>query len=332
MRNSDNQSLIQALKLSRGNFFGIAPIVPYPTPVSSQSMKNLWLQSGTPHAPTAVLHSSAKVRAAMTGGRLPVMKPIEFLKRNDFQCLCAAAALAVVVWHSELVTKGFLWWKSAASVYSSLGGIGVELFFATSAFIIVSKMIFRTALFALGSIGIILDVGDNLITPTSTVDLASLSLLSVAEPQGPAFRAVIYLFLSGALVLLTTSPDAALIYMLLICTARAAAIFSLACAARRVLEANCVSNRLMWRIGDASCSVYLSYILILSAGGNLVARLFPPDVLDALIRLLGVDAASGVGLHGYGGLERSLMGWLISSTVVARPIPASVVYPEVFGS
>lgn len=57
-------------------------------------------------------------------------------KRNDIQWLRALAAAEVMIWHSDLVTKGFSSFQIHESFYAPLGGIGVELFFILSGYII----------------------------------------------------------------------------------------------------------------------------------------------------------------------------------------------------
>src|SRR5215475_10296197 len=58
------------------------------------------------------------------------------IKRNDLQWLRALAALEVVVWHSDLATKHFSPASLQTSIYTTLGGVGVELFFILSGYVI----------------------------------------------------------------------------------------------------------------------------------------------------------------------------------------------------
>lgn len=56
-------------------------------------------------------------------------------RKNDIQWLRAIAALEVVFWHSDLVTKHFSPDLVARSGYAPFGGMGVELFFIISGYI-----------------------------------------------------------------------------------------------------------------------------------------------------------------------------------------------------
>lgn len=56
--------------------------------------------------------------------------------RNEaIQWLRALAATEVMVWHSDLVAKGFSAFSIQTSAYRPLGGIGVEVFFVVSGFL-----------------------------------------------------------------------------------------------------------------------------------------------------------------------------------------------------
>ena len=57
-------------------------------------------------------------------------------KRNDIQWLRAIAAIEVVLWHSDLVTKHFSAADIDGSLYQRFGGFGVELFFIISGYVI----------------------------------------------------------------------------------------------------------------------------------------------------------------------------------------------------
>ena len=59
------------------------------------------------------------------------------VKQNEIQWLRAIAALEVVTWHSDLITKHFSGYLLAKSEwYQPFGGIGVELFFILSGYVI----------------------------------------------------------------------------------------------------------------------------------------------------------------------------------------------------
>jgi peptidoglycan/LPS O-acetylase OafA/YrhL len=62
-------------------------------------------------------------------------------KLNDIQWLRAAAALEVAVWHSDLVTKNFSPLSVGSSEwYQPLGGIGVEVFFIVSGYVMCLRL------------------------------------------------------------------------------------------------------------------------------------------------------------------------------------------------
>jgi exopolysaccharide production protein ExoZ len=56
-------------------------------------------------------------------------------KQNDIQWLRAIAALEVAIWHSDLITKNFSALSVAGDMYRPIGGIGVELFFIVSGYV-----------------------------------------------------------------------------------------------------------------------------------------------------------------------------------------------------
>lgn len=55
-------------------------------------------------------------------------------------------------------------------------------------------------------------------------------------------------------------------------------------------------NRLIWQLGDASFSIYLSHWFVLSAGGKLMGRLGPPYWLDLPVRIVGIGVSIAFGL------------------------------------
>lgn len=75
--------------------------------------------------------------------------------RNEaIQWLRAIAATEVMVWHSDLVTKGFSAFSIQTSAFRPVGGIGVEVFFVVSGFLMsfISKSIPGAKPFLLGRI------------------------------------------------------------------------------------------------------------------------------------------------------------------------------------
>jgi peptidoglycan/LPS O-acetylase OafA/YrhL len=361
-----------------------------------------------------------------------VTKPEASRKRYELQWLRALAALEVVVWHTDLMTKGFSSWRISEVFYAPFGGIGVELFFVISGFIMVrtapryhsafaflraralriyplywiftslallayfinpawqqgaaagdptamllsylnlpqprypilgpgwtleheavfyglvalpllllhdlgtvTKMTTGAVVFALGAVGVLIGVGGGPIPLVWTFDLTSPYLiafalgwfLGAAERQEPARRIVFYLCLFGALGILAKLPPAALVQALLLRIAVATAIVVLACEGRRFLEADLLVNRLMWRIGDASYSLYLSHIFVLSIGGKLLAALSLPDAWNIPARLLGVVASIAFGLACYAVLERPLLRRLMAPPGAPLHSPPSVASP-----
>lgn len=67
---------------------------------------------------------------------LPPRAPVANAKRVDIQWLRALAASEVVIWHSDLIAKHFSPGRIQESGYLFYGGIGVELFFIVSGYII----------------------------------------------------------------------------------------------------------------------------------------------------------------------------------------------------
>jgi peptidoglycan/LPS O-acetylase OafA/YrhL len=64
-----------------------------------------------------------------------------FGKLNDIQWLRAAAALEVAIWHSDLITKNFSTLSvTAIEWYRPFGGIGVEVFFIVSGFVMCLRL------------------------------------------------------------------------------------------------------------------------------------------------------------------------------------------------
>ncbi len=364
-------------------------------------------------------------------------RPEDSRKRHDLQWLRALAALEVVLWHSDLVTKGFSSWRIAEAPYAPFGGIGVELFFVISGFIMVrtapryqsafaflraralriyplywiftslafaaylinpawqqgagandpavvilsylnfpqrhypvlgpgwtleheavfytlialtllvlhgigraTKLAFGAAVFALGVLGVLIGVGGGPIPLVWTFDLASPYLLAfalgwflgLAERQEGRPRVAYYLCMFGALGVIAMVPAGVLVHMLLLRIAVAALVVILACEGRALLEADVLPNRLMWQIGDASYSLYLSHIFILSIGGKLLTRFAPPSTWDTPLRLLGIVASILFGLVCYAVLERPLLrrlnprpaGQQSPPNVVGSSVPASV--------
>lgn len=80
-------------------------------------------------------------------------------------------------------------------------------------------------------------------------------------------------------------------------------VVTLLCAAalrvRAVLSADGALNRMAWRLGDASFSLYLSHWFVLSAVGKLAAAAGVPHDLALPVRIAGILLAMAVGLLTY---------------------------------
>ncbi|KRE05836.1 hypothetical protein ASE63_05810 [Bosea sp. Root381] len=85
-------------------------------------------------------------------------------------------------------------------------------------------------------------------------------------------------------------------------------------------------NRLIWQLGDASFSIYLSHWFLLSAGGKLMGHLDPPDWLELPVRIVGVGASIAFGLVVFLLIEKPLDRKLRrrpATLPVAAPVPSA---------
>jgi peptidoglycan/LPS O-acetylase OafA/YrhL len=89
----------------------------------------------------------------------------------------------------------------------------------------------------------------------------------------------------------------------------AAILFSGFIACRGLFSDNAL-NRLVWKLGDASFSVYLSHWFILSAAGKLIGHLDVPASLELPVRIIGVAFSIAVGVAIFIMVEKPLDRWL----------------------
>lgn len=89
----------------------------------------------------------------------------------------------------------------------------------------------------------------------------------------------------------------------------AAILFSGFIACRRLFSDNAL-NRLVWKLGDASFSVYLSHWFILSAAGKLLGHLDVPASLELPVRIIGIAFSIAVGVAIFIMVEKPLDRWL----------------------
>lgn len=119
-------------------------------------------------------------------------------------------------------------------------------------------------------------------------------LMRVLEGMKPIERALnAFPFAAFALAALWLAPDWGMqpIYRISI----AALLFAGFIACRRIFTDNAL-NRLVWLLGDASFSIYLSHWFVLSAGGKLLGYLQMSPSLELPIRVVGVSLSIAVGV------------------------------------
>ncbi|ACL60432.1 acyltransferase family protein [Methylobacterium nodulans] len=90
---------------------------------------------------------------------------------------------------------------------------------------------------------------------------------------------------------------------------------------RRVLSADCALNRLAWRLGDASFSLYLTHWFILSASGKLAGVAAIPEDLSLLVRLGAILIAVAVGVIAYRVIEVPIEQFLRGGLPGRKPLP-----------
>lgn len=92
---------------------------------------------------------------------------------------------------------------------------------------------------------------------------------------------------------------------------------------RRVFADNAL-NRLVWKLGDASFSIYLSHWFVLSAAGKLLGRFGPPGWLDIPVRVVGIALSVAIGLLFYAMIEKPLDRLLRRRGGAGRPVGVAV--------
>jgi peptidoglycan/LPS O-acetylase OafA/YrhL len=143
-------------------------------------------------------------------------------------------------------------------------------------------------------------------------------LMRCVEEMSPAARLgniALFLSIGAAGYLVGTGYGAWLLPRLAI----AAAVFTLFIVCRRLFEADNMLNRVGWKFGDASYSIYLSHWFVLSALGKMLGALQPPEAAAGLMRVLGITLSIAVGFGVWAYLEKPLDRWLRG----AGPLPAT---------
>ncbi|WP_407520073.1 acyltransferase family protein [Methylobacterium oryzisoli] len=348
-------------------------------------------------------------------------------RRGEIQWLRAVAALEVVIVHSDLTTKHLADSSVIQGWYGRIGGIGVELFFVVSGFIIclVAPRAQGGVSFMLGRIRRIIPLCVIFTSLAAVIHLSASRYLVAPYPITPEYllrsaltlpqwsypilgptwtlehEMVFYLVVAGALLLgalthlrklalgavvvalgclgcwLGPHPDVSVWtfhlaspYMLafgfgwLLCCGEQAggreraaiaafcvgavllafavgqewssrlllrvSVVTLVCAvvlqARGPLSADGAVNRMAWRLGDASFSLYLTHWFVLSGIGKIVAAAGVPHGLALPVRLTGILLAMAVGLVAYRLLEmpidRFLRGLSRARRPAVLPVPA----------
>jgi peptidoglycan/LPS O-acetylase OafA/YrhL len=134
-------------------------------------------------------------------------------------------------------------------------------------------------------------------------------LIRCAEEMTPTVRTwsvSLYVAFGGLAYLLSTGHGTQLGLRL----ALAALIFGGFVACRRLFEADSLINRLGWKFGDASFSIYLSHWFVLSGLGKVLGVIEPPAAASGLVRALAVGLCVVIGFAIYAILEKPLDRWL----------------------
>jgi len=104
----------------------------------------------------------------------------------------------------------------------------------------------------------------------------------------------------------------------------AALIFVVAISFRQFAKTENALGRLIYNVGDASFSIYLSHWFVLSAIGKMLGMIRLPAAADLPVRLLFIPVSVGVGYCFYVSLEKPISRWLRLPSGV-RPEKRSVV-------
>ncbi len=86
----------------------------------------------------------------------------------------------------------------------------------------------------------------------------------------------------------------------------AAALVFMGFISCRGIFADNALNRLVWTLGDASFSIYLSHWFVLSACGKLLGRLGMPAPLELPVRIIGICFSVAVGIAIFNAIEKPI--------------------------
>ncbi|TCR62598.1 acyltransferase [Bosea sp. BK604] len=142
-------------------------------------------------------------------------------------------------------------------------------------------------------------------------------LMRVLESMKPVERSLnAFPFAAFALAALWFAPDWGIqpFYRISI----AALIFTAFIACRRLFTDNAL-NRLVWLLGDASFSIYLSHWFVLSAGGKLLGHLHVSPSYEVPIRVIGIVLSIAIGVAVFILVEKPLDRRLRRRTAPALP-------------
>ena len=134
-------------------------------------------------------------------------------------------------------------------------------------------------------------------------------LMRCVEEMKPAARlwsVVLFVAMGGAAYLVGTDYGDRLMLRL----AFAAVVFTGFITCRWAFEADNMLNRVGWKFGDASYSIYLCHWFVLSAIGKSLGILQPPAVATELVRVLGIALSIAIGFGIYAALEKPVDRWL----------------------
>jgi peptidoglycan/LPS O-acetylase OafA/YrhL len=329
-------------------------------------------------------------------------------KRNEIQWLRAVAAVEVIIWHSDLLTKHFSTNLISGSFYKPAGGFGVELYFVISGYVICmisplypswrdfilsrilrlypmywifttlviiaylinprwgrfnpdllhilksyailpqadypvlgvgwtlehemvfyglvsvvisitglttrSKLVLAWSCLALGWLGYVLAPGavefvsvSHILSPFMFAFGFGWLVRWIEETGGRggwAFAVLGAVFATG--FWLGDAADR----LLLLRIAGAAFVFAVFVVLRSVFSRNNALNRLVWKVGDASFSIYLVHGFLLSIGGKILSLAPPPPEAELLARVVGVLFCVAVGVWIFDAIEKPIDRWL----------------------
>jgi exopolysaccharide production protein ExoZ len=106
----------------------------------------------------------------------------------------------------------------------------------------------------------------------------------------------------------------------------ASLIFAIFISCRRIFVDDAL-NRFVWKLGDASFSIYLSHWLVLSACGKLLGRFDIPASFDVPVRIVGIAFSIAVGVLVFVTVEKPIDRRLRRRSPVipaGKPVPSAL--------